>query len=286
MRTEFMNARLSAWRFISPQICFNFLLECHFMPSDEEVLKCLAFSVRPILLYGAGNFGGQTLSLMESLGIQVLGFLDSDANRHNTTHIGKPIFPFDTNDINIRECNIVLTMLGGQHLGLTSFLEKLGVPLSQVFTNCLAWYQPPAFEITNIPDLDRHLNLYSLSRHLVDTESARLFKLRYRHMVLGDSPQNPPSPTHVDCHDGIVAWHSSAHQPVFYPNSGALWWDLLHRWQELCNNELRVEFDNSDSFFWRIPFFLLNVDPGYCFVLRPGSTTGRTRFCTCPGSSA
>lgn len=261
------------------------------MPSDAEVLRHLVFSNRPVFLYGAGYYGGMVLAMLESMGLDVPGFLDSDPARHNTIHAGKPVFPFTAREFDPGKCNVVLTMLGGSHLGIVSRLIEHGVPGERIFTNLLAWYRPPGDEATGNYSLDRHLELYMLSRHLsADGVSAELFRLRHRHAVLGDRPYNPGRSGKPEWGGhALVASHDAPipdSPRIRYPTTGALWWDLLYRREAFREKEVAVEFANqSGALVWRIAFLALNDDRKRLFSFRYGREKGQTVLSILPGGN-
>lgn len=251
------------------------------MIETRQLLERLAFSERPLLLYGAGRFGRMALLTLESLGIEPAGFLDLDVRRHGTLYLDRPILPFDDPGANIGESHVLITVNAHNTHEPLELLRRLGVPESRLFTNNIANYHVPAFAAVDSLQIDTDISLYGLSEYLADDESRALFARRYRHAVWRDSPDNPVCAGESD-EDAVAVNDADAPIPdaasICYRFGKALWWDLCHRWAELSGKRIHIEFGNEEPIMWRVLCFAVAGNPHCRLAFRPGRTVDSIRI--------
>lgn len=196
-------------------------------------------------------------------------FCDTDPAKHGKTLLGVPIVSPEKLPERYPDANVALTVSERFTDEIASKLGGLGVLPGRIFPSpsrsLYPRYRIPGYSV------DMFRDTYDLRELFPGRESQSLFRLRYRHWVLGDRPENPGTASR-EGREGIV----------FY-ESPEIVRDVFEQWEDTrIFGDVAVEFSNDDAclpprIFAATAFYF----PTRRFRLRFGSAADKTVFYAC-----
>ncbi len=231
-----------------------------------DARRYVKYSHLPLAMYGAGGTAEVLWQYLPWSGVRIQAVCDRDPAKRGKLFHGLTILGPEELVQKYPAANIAIAVVDAHSQDVRAFLVSLGVREDRLFErkdlfDVLAPIDPLEFSLCP------HLDLYRFINRLADEESKTLFRLRYRHWLLGDRPDNPGRRIKRDF-PGVAR----------YADSSELCCDLDRTGAALGGGDLILEFDNDDALARRVFFAVLRYRPDGAFRFRPGSEKGRTRF--------
>lgn len=250
-------------------------------PAATDARQYLKYSHLPLAIYGAGRAAEKLLEAnFPWAGLSIDAVCDSDPAKCGQLFYGFEILSPESLVHNFPDANIILAISAVYEAEVCSTLRSLGVREDRIFAYnqvCDTASFPPA-EFSVFPFLD----LYKFAWRLADNASKELFRLRYRHWLLGDRPGNPRSrllpPIPLPIMAGGQALPSSGQAILRYADASDLCCAVDRHGEDLGRRNILLEFENCDLLAARAFFALAHFRPEAAFLLREGAAANVTRF--------
>lgn len=220
-------------------------------------------SHRPLILYGAGMEGDIYANYLKTFGIGIDAFCDGDPGKHGKIFHDVRIVTPEELVVRYSGANIAVTVSAQFIPEITERLKGLGVEAERIFTDTQQYlnytHRVRDFSVNISADLFR------FQPRLADEESRGLFRLRYRHWLLGDRPHNDA--------DGGWLFESIRH----YDNAETFCDQMDRIGTDAIKGDQAVEFANDDSLFPpRMLFGIAYYRPKNRLYLRSGKDIAHT----------
>lgn len=228
---------------------------------------------RPLVVYGAGFLGDASLDAFARFGIRADALCDSDPAKHGQWLHGLTVSASEAALAKFPGANVYIAVASPHVPEIRARLLRMGVAEERIFSEPINqtysdFFRPAGYSVNPFGDLHR------FGASLADNASLILFRLRYRHWVLGDRPENPEAEP-----------DSVPEDLPFFPNATTMADALESDADFAADRGVGFEFDNGDFLAARNIFALRGLDSERRFLLRPGCELRRTRFLAMPGDA-
>lgn len=232
---------------------------------QEDIREYLYQSWRPLVGYGAGGYAIFSRRIIRSHAIGFTALADRDPAKWGRTLCGIPVISPRELQTRYADANVFL-VVGDHNLeSARSDVLALGIPGERLFSG-MKWMHL-FLRRSHRYSLNQYGDLLAFERLLPDAESRAIFRMRYRHWLLGDRLEN----------HGVGPAISEGYR--VYRDAGRLC-DEIDRWgKDALSGDIAFEFDNDDGRFAPRAMMGLGFYRGESgFRLGPGTARRRTRL--------